>query len=231
MDEQARRGSLALAVQEALTTAVRLRANRQRAADAESFRAHLRAILAAAEERARHAGYGSSEIRRAVYAVVAFLDESVLNSGQPIFADWQRKPLQEEIFGGHMGGEVFFRNLRELLERNDSDELADVLEVHQLCLLLGFKGQYAMSHGGEIDRLIMQTGQRIDRIRGTGRLIAPHGLPNPNEHVALARDPWLRRLAIISTASAGLAASLFVIYLVLLRSGLARVSELQPVLR
>src|SRR5512147_412863 len=106
-----RRGTLALALQEALTAVVRLRANRQTAADAESFRAHLKQLLASADDQARRSGYDQGSVKRAIYAVTVFLDESVLNSSQPMFADWPRKPLQEEIFGGHMGGEVFFQNL------------------------------------------------------------------------------------------------------------------------
>ena len=64
--------------------------------------------------------------------MVAFLDESVLNSRNPIFADWLRKPLQEELFGTHIAGEVFFQNLQQLLGRSDSPDLADLLEIYHL---------------------------------------------------------------------------------------------------
>ena len=46
--------------------------------------------------------------------MVAFLDESILNLRNPVFADWPRKPLQEELFGHHMAGEIFFQNLQPL---------------------------------------------------------------------------------------------------------------------
>ena len=49
------RGRLALALQEAFTVAVRLRANRQVAADADSFRAQIRHLLSAADRDARAA--------------------------------------------------------------------------------------------------------------------------------------------------------------------------------
>ena len=68
----------------------------------------------------------------ATLAVVGFLDESILNTRNPLFADWPRKPLQEELFGIHMAGEVFFQNVEQLLGRNDSADLADLLEVHYL---------------------------------------------------------------------------------------------------
>ena len=91
--------------------------------------------------------------------MVAFLDESILNSRNPLFADWPRKPLQEELFGTHMAGEVFFQNLQKLLGRTDSHELADLLEVYYLCLLLGFGGRYSMGNKGDL-RAIMDAVAR-----------------------------------------------------------------------
>ncbi len=225
-DPVRRRGTLALALQEALTSAVRLRANRQGAADAASFRAHLLQLLSNADEQARQAGYGPGEIKRAIYAATVFLDESVMNSGQPAFADWPRKPLQEELFGGHMGGEVFFQNLRDLLGRPDSEDLADLLEVHQLCLLLGFKGRYTMGDSGELRVLMLQTAEKIDRIRGGATALSPQWAPLATESIAVARDPWLRRLVIIAAASAAVAVALFVVYALLLRGGAGAVADL-----
>jgi type VI secretion system protein ImpK len=225
-DPVRRRGTLALAMQEALTSAVRLRANRQGAADAASFRAHLLQLLSTAEEQARQAGYGQSEIKRAVYAVTVFLDESVLNSGQPVFADWARKPLQEEIFGGHMGGEVFFQNVKDLLGRPDSEDLADLLEVHQLCLLLGFKGRYSLGEGGELRVLMGLLNEKIDRIRGGAGPLAPQWAPLATETIAVARDPWLRRLVLIAGGTAALALVLFLVFTLLLRGDVGTVADL-----
>src|SRR5690606_3296362 len=90
--EHARRGQLALALQEPFTVAIRLRANRQVAADADSFRAHIKQLLNAADREARRLGYDGEYVRLAVYAYIAFLDESVLNSEQPMFAAWPRQP-------------------------------------------------------------------------------------------------------------------------------------------
>src|SRR5687767_14449420 len=128
----ATRGELALALQEAFTVAVRLRAGRQVAADAASFRVHVKQLLASADQRARAAGYDGDTVKLAVYAYIALLDESVLNSAQPMFAEWSRQPLQEEVFGEHMAGENFFRTVQELLARQDSEAVADLLEVYQL---------------------------------------------------------------------------------------------------
>ena len=107
--------NLALIYQEAITAIERLRANRQSVNDANAFRHHMRDAFRVATDKALAAAYNANDARDATFAVVAFLDESVLNSQNPIFQDWLRKPLQEELFGTHIAGEVFFQRLTELL--------------------------------------------------------------------------------------------------------------------
>lgn len=221
-----RRGTLALVLQEAITAIVRLRANRQTAADAESFRAHLKQLLASADDQARRAGYDQGTVKRAIYAATVFLDESVLNSSQPMFADWPRKPLQEEIFGGHMGGEVFFQNLKELLGRPDSEDLADLLEVHQICLLLGFKGRYTLGDTGELRSFMAQTGEKIHRIRGGYGPLGPQWAPLAGETLQVTADPWLHRLIMTAGISAAVALLFLIIFVLVLSSGVSDVTAL-----
>jgi type VI secretion system protein ImpK len=210
-----RPGELALALQEAFTVAVRLRANRQVAADAASFRAHVKTLLSSADGRARSLGYSPDTVKLAIYAYIAFLDETVLNSSQPMFAEWARQPLQEEVFGEHIAGENFFRYVGDLLGRQDSAELADVLEVYQLCMLLGFRGKYS-SDPGRLQGLIMSAQQKMARIRGV-RPGFPASWVLPSGEVAESTaDPWVRRLGLIAAATLGVALLLFLIYKVLL---------------
>lgn len=222
-----RRGSLALILQEALTAIVRLRANRQTAADAESFRAHLKQLLATADDQARRAGYDQGTVKRAIYAATVFLDESVLNSNQPMFAEWPRKPLQEEIFGGHMGGEVFFQNLRELLGRPDSEDLADLLEVHQICMLLGFKGRYTLGDTGELRSYMGQTAEKIHRIRGGHGSLSPQLALLAGETLQVARDPWLGRLVLTAGITSGVAFLLLIVFVLVLSSGVSDLADLR----
>ncbi len=220
-----RRGALALALQEAFTAAVRLRANRQVATDSAAFRAHAKRLLAAADAAARQAGYDGADVKLAVYAYVAFLDESVLNSRQPMFADWPRQPLQEEVFGDHMAGETFFLYLRELLGRQDSSDLADLLEVFELCLLLGFRGRYAAGHSGEVDSLIAATDEKIRRIRGSDEPLSPAWMPPPGERAPVAHDPWLGRIAALAGGLALVALLLFVGFSLSLRGAVGTVRQ------
>jgi len=158
--------NLAMAYQEMLTVIVRLRSGRQDVTDLGLFRSHVTSTLRAAEDEARAKGYASEDIRVTTFAVVGFLDESILNSGNPSLAEWLRRPLQEEMFGVQIAGEIFFRNVDRLLTREDSQALADVLEVYDLCLLLGFRGRYGAGDTGNLKAISGSLRSKIERIRG-----------------------------------------------------------------
>jgi type VI secretion system protein ImpK len=214
-----RRGQLALALQEPLTAIVRLRSGKQVATDADAFRARMLRLLHGAEREALALGYARGDVRTALYAVIAFLDESVLNSSQPMFAEWPRRPMQDEVFGSHVGGEVFFQHLRQLLAREDSDDAGDVLEVYLLCMLLGFGGRYGGADSGAIDGHVSRASERIARIRGAPDPLSPDWRPPAGKVRAPVRDPWLPRLAYGTAAAAALALLLFVGYRSSLRAG------------
>jgi type VI secretion system protein ImpK len=188
-----RTANLAFAFQEVLTAVVRVRFRLQQVQEAQSFRAQIRRSLQASMQQARTLGYAGENIQVAVFAVVAFLDESVLNLQDPVFADWARQPLQEELFGGHLAGETFFRNLRASLAQQDSNVVADVLEVHCLCLLMGYRGRYALGDSGELHAMLRQARERIERIRGQARLLLRAQVTAPAT-VQHPRDGWSRRL-------------------------------------
>ncbi len=192
--------NLALSFQEAITAIERLRSNRQPVTNADVFRAHIRQLLNMAEQEARSRGYTAEDVRLASFAVVAFLDESVLNLHNPVFADWPRKPLQEELFGGHVAGEMFFQSLQRLLERNESEQLADVLEVFELCVLLGYRGRYGAGGQAELKALMDTIAQKIRRIRKDSGVLSPHWAPTAGMSAPAGVDPWLRPMVITAAA-------------------------------
>jgi type VI secretion system protein ImpK len=216
-----RRGALALALQEPLTATVRLRANRQSATDAESFRNHVKQLLSTAHDEARRAGYAGEDVKLAIYGVVVFLDESVLNSRHPAFVEWPRRPLQEELFGGHTGGETFFQNLQALLARQDTEDLADVLEVYQLCLLLGFQGRYGGAGRDESRAWATALADKIARTRGGSGSLSPAWAPPTDEVIPIPRDPWVRPLAYAAAAAFGAGMLLSFLFWILQQSWVA----------
>ena len=163
-------------------------------------------------------GYSSADVGLAVYAFVAFLDESVLTSNQPMFAGWSGQPLQAEMFRDHMAGEMFFQRLDELLGQQDSEDLADVLEVFQLCMLLGFRGKYIGGDQGSLQGLISAVHAKIARIRGGSHEISTLWKLPTGEVIKSARDPWVPRLALVVAALLATAVVLFAVFYFLLDS-------------
>jgi type VI secretion system protein ImpK len=220
-----RRGwNLALAFQEVFTAIVRLRYNRQAVSNAESFRAQMKQALRVSEQEARTRGCSAEDVKQAIFAVVSFLDESALGCRNPIFSDWPRLPLQAELYGHQLGGEVFFQELQKALNRTDSAETADLLEVYYLCLLLGFKGRYAA--GGDLRSIMISVREKILRVRGPAAALSPRGTI-PADAVRLVQsDPWVRRLGIGALVTSLVAIALFLIFKFSLATGAAELSNL-----
>ena len=215
--------NMAFAFQEVLTVGERLRANRQAVSEAEGFRFQIREALKMADGEARKRGYTGDDIQLAIFAVVAFLDESILNLRNPVFADWPRRPLQEEMFGHHVAGEIFFQNLQKIVTRDDSQDTADLLEVYYLCMLLGFAGKYSMHGRGDLQAIMNSAGAKIRHIRQLPPDLSPYwALPDERVKV-VGTDPWVKRLMFAAAACFLLAVVLFGVYKMMLGSGVSKV--------
>ena len=216
--QETRTNNLALAFQEVFTVILRTRFYVQRVENAETFRATLRKMISAAVKEASALGYSDEASKMAIYAMIGFLDESILNSKDPTFADWARRPLQEEMFGGHFAGEYFFRNVTELLNRPESTEVADVLELHALCLLLGYRGRFAFGDASEIHAILHRIREKITRIRGSYALFRTNAPPAAPP--ARKSDPWVHRLAVTAICLAVFTLLAYVGYVLLLSQDL-----------
>jgi type VI secretion system protein ImpK len=226
-----RRDNLALVFQEVLTAVVRLRTNRQVVTDAELFRAQMRQALQSADQEARKRAYTGEQSRLAIFAAVAFMDESILNLQQPVFAQWPRKPLQEELFGVHIAGEIFFNNVQRMLSERDSHDLADVLEIYQLCMLLGFRGRYGLAGQSELRNVIDSISEKIARIRGLSLDLSPAWAIPPGAVRVAQADPWVKRLMWSAIGCFALLVILFGVFEISLGSGAADIRAVPTVLR
>ena len=186
--------------------------------DAGAFRSSMKAALAGAEADAARKGYTRDDARLANFAVVAFLDESVENANDPNFADWPRRPLQEELFGEQASGEIFFQCIDRLLARNDSPEDAEVLEVFALCLLLGYRGRHSANRQEGVRPIVTTIADKLQRIRGPHGL-APDWAPPQDAVLQPPYDPWVRALILGTLGALLLAVLFFVGFKVALLSG------------
>jgi type VI secretion system protein ImpK len=225
-DSLRRHENLALVFQEILVGSERLRSGRQTVADSAAFRQQVIDALKTADLQARNQGYAAEDIKLAIFAVVAFVDESILNLRLPVFADWPRRPLQEELFGHHVAGEIFFKNLQELLGKNDSQDLADLLEVYLMCLLLGFAGRYSLGDRGELRAITHAANEKIHRIRGGAPALSPAWNIPPEAPQQAGADPLVRKIGIAAAACLALALILFIAYKLILGSGLSSLDVL-----
>ncbi len=221
-----RHENLALVFQEILVGGERLRSNRHSVSDPAAFRQQVIEALQVADQQARNQGYNAADIRLAIFAVVAFIDESVLNLRLPVFADWPRRPLQEELFGHHMAGEVFFKNLQELLGKTDSQDLADLLEVYLMCLMLGFAGRYSLGDRVVLRTITDSTVNKIRRIRGDSAMLSPAWQLPPEAPRKPGADPLVKKIGIVAAACLALAIILFITYKLVLGSGAYSLIEL-----
>jgi type VI secretion system protein ImpK len=220
-----RRGwTVALAFQEVFTAIVRLRFNRQNVSSAEAFRSQMLQALAAAEQEARSRGCSVEDLQEVKFALIAFLDETALGSRNPAFTDWNRLPVQAQLYGHLQGGEVFFQQLQKSLNRSDSRETADLLEVYYLCLLLGFKGRYAA--GGDLPAIMNMVREKIARIRGRSAALSPRGALPADAVRLVETDHWLKPLTIACVSIIVLAAAIFGVFKIVLVSGASELSNL-----
>ena len=210
--------NLALAYQEVLTVITRLRTNRQSVSDSGAFRSSMKDALATAEGEAARKGYTQDDARLATFAVVTFLDESVEKVNNPLFADWHRMPLQQELFGERATGEIFFQCIDRLLARSDAAPDADLLEIFALCLLLGYRGRYGVSGVEGVSLVITAITEKVQRIRGA-RPIAPDCMPPADAPLHPQPDPWVRALVLGSVGALFLAVLFYVGFKVALLSG------------
>lgn len=155
--------NLALLYQGVLTSIVRVQSGRQAIADPNAFRKRIHDALAEVTREAIHSGYAQEEVNKTNHAVTAFLDEALSGLRGPAETD---------------SGERFFEDVRALLRQQDSLRLADVLEVHYLCLLLGYRGPYVEDNLDEINRIMNELQERIESVRGRNRPLSPTGLPS-----------------------------------------------------
>jgi type VI secretion system protein ImpK len=189
-------GQLALIFQEPLTTVTRLRANRGSVPSLDGFRTHIMTVLRGAEAEALQCGYPKEYVHYALYAVVAFLDETAMDSKNTALAGWVTRPIQPEWFKGLIAGKTFFQHLEQLLQAGETALVADVLEIYQLCLLLGYSGQFAKDPSA-LRNLEARVHAKILRIRRDPPRLSEPALPKP-ERLALAGDITTRWLAVVT---------------------------------
>ncbi len=181
--------------------------------EAEPLRQRITGFLNGIESEGFAAGVVKEDLDAVRFALVAFLDETILKSQWLHREEWRDRPLQLDLFGERLGGTRFFNELDVL--RRQGDARREVLEVYHLCLTLGFEGQYQVSGQDRLQTLIADLRNQLGydpRDRRELKL-SPHG-KRRDSPVAEAGDdfPFWR----IAGIAAGVLVVLFVIFVLIL---------------
>lgn len=174
-DNRSGHDRLSLLYQSFLTVAIRIQSKREKIGEPLNFRQRMKSMLDEVERSAAAQNYDFQDIQDAHLAVVAFLDEIILASDDPVSAEWRKLPLAQDALGQPVAGEVSFEKLEGMLRsRKDTQRLGDLLEVFLLCLLLGFEGKYSGDRSAELQPLMERTRSRIEGIRQQrGKSLSP----------------------------------------------------------
>jgi type VI secretion system protein ImpK len=138
--------------------------------DAPAMAARLQPLLAQAQHDALAIGTPEEDLRNALFAVAAWVDETLSTCDWPQAASWQRHLLQRQFFNVTNAGVAFFDRLAKL-----GDVQADVQEVYVLCLSMGFTGRFG--HGGQGDAVRALADIRLRAMRHVLAQASARGLP------------------------------------------------------
>lgn len=153
---------------------LQLRSSGSNLGQPEELRERILSFLDRFERRARKSGFVLEDIQQAKFALVAFIDETLIASEWDKKEEWLSNPLQLQLFNRFDAGDEFFQNLIGLRKR--TPESVPILEVYYLCLSLGFKGKYAVMEQDRLRVIIDETYHDVRRARGqTIRQLAPNG--------------------------------------------------------
>jgi type VI secretion system protein ImpK len=189
------------------------------------LRDRLTALIEAQERRARNGAVPWDAYVEARFAVLAWVDELILNSPWQHRSQWQHLML---TYSSRLnaGNQVF-----ERLER-PSAAARDVREIYYFCLALGFEGKFALAGNPNALRELRRTLYHQVVAAGGMRLADAHLFPEAYRRPPSAAPPpprhwgalWLALMAVIPVA-------LFVVYLLVLRATAdGRIAQLaQPV--
>jgi type VI secretion system protein ImpK len=168
-----------------------------------AFEASVDTFFKALERDARGANYSVEQVKDTQYALCAFLDESVLRSGDnELRRHFELQPLQFRYFGVHLAGEGFFEKIDAL--RGDVKHNLDVLEVYHLCLALGFEGKFSLGQKDQLRYLANTLGQDIARFRKTPKALSPDwALPDQVSQMLRHEVPLWLYLALFALVCAG----------------------------
>ncbi len=157
-------------------------------ADIDNLRRQAVQQVHAFEERARAEGIANEDVLAGRYALCTFVDAAVFNTPWGAGSNWAGQSLLSLFHKEASGGEKFFAVLDRILTK--PERYIDLIELHYVCLLLGFEGKYRLDPRGAA-----QLAQLQDHLRRVirGQRAVPEAALSPHwQGVEDRRNPIVR---------------------------------------
>jgi type VI secretion system protein ImpK len=141
------------------------------------LRPKIAGMLEEFEKRAERYRFNHKIVSVSKFALAAFVDETVLTNNFPLKNEWEKNPLQLELFGEQLAGNKFFEKLDAMMKQLEVTQ--DAVEIYYFCMLLGFKGRYAVYEQEKLLAIMQDTANalvKVGKIRPVE--LSPHWLAN-----------------------------------------------------
>jgi type VI secretion system protein ImpK len=125
------------------------------------------------EKRAERYRFNHKVVRVSKFALASFIDETILTNDFPLRDEWEKYPLQLEYFGEQLAGNKFFGKLEAMLKQ--MSVTADAVEIYYVCMLLGFKGRYAVYEQEKLLSVMQKTAKALVK---AGKIVPTELSPN-----------------------------------------------------
>jgi len=168
------------------------------------LRPKIKSLLDDFEQRAERYRFNHKIVNVAKFALASFVDETVLTGDFHLKEEWEKYPLQLEYFGEQLAGNKFFEKLQAMIAQ--IDQTADAVEIYYVCMLLGFKGRYAVY---EHEKLVSIMQHTADALVKAGKItkveLSPHWRANdqPKPPEKRGMPTWAKVGAVAPVAVGG----------------------------
>ncbi len=127
----------------------------------EKVRQEIEGLIEKNQTLCKEHGFSREEFEFAQFAVLAWIDETMMQSTWSGKQKWRKNLLQKQYYKTSAGGTKFYERLNQL-----EPEQNEVREVYCLCLLCGFRGKYGDSEEDQRAREHI-IAKNIKRLTGT----------------------------------------------------------------
>ncbi len=146
-------------------------------APSNNLRPKVAGLLKDFEDRANRYRFDSKIIQVSKFALASFVDETILTNNFPLKDEWEKNPLQLEYFGEQLAGNKFFDKLQAMLKQIETTQ--DAVEIYYVCMLLGFKGRYAVYEHDKLMSIMQSTANALVKVGKISNVeLSPHWLAN-----------------------------------------------------